>query len=181
MSTRRFFGCVALYASDYEVPQNRRRVIIMGIRKDRNVQPSFPSRVSKSWIPVSSVLQERETVGEELFLSQKALDGIQKKKKTVVPKFSTPTNHHLLYQHDTGRMHLWNIQIQRYDVFQWQKLNVSNPSQIHTYCVEQKKTKLFNLEMLWRVVLLFIWVNTFKVCYKIHNRLIIIYLKIFLM
>jgi hypothetical protein len=47
--------------------------------------------------------------------------------------------------------------------------------------VEQKKTKLFNLEMLWRVVLLFIWVNTFKVCYKIHNRLIIIYLKIFLM
>jgi len=73
----------ALYASDYEVPQNRRRVIIMGIRRDLHIQPSFPSIVSAKRIAVSSVLQERYDVGSELFLSQKALEGIRKKKERM--------------------------------------------------------------------------------------------------
>lgn len=79
------YTCVhsALYASDYEVPQNRRRVIIMGIRKDLNVTPSFPPVVSVQRIPVSSILEERDVVGTELFLSQKALDGIQRKRERM--------------------------------------------------------------------------------------------------
>lgn len=79
------YDCVksAMYASDYEVPQNRRRVIIMGIRKDLGIQPSFPQVVSKERIPVSKVLLPRDQVGEELFLSKKALDGIHKKKERM--------------------------------------------------------------------------------------------------
>lgn len=79
------YDCVkaVLYASDYEVPQNRRRVIIMGIRKDLGIKPSFPPVVSKNRIPVSTVLLPREDVGRELFLSQKALDGIKNKKERM--------------------------------------------------------------------------------------------------
>lgn len=80
------YDCVrsAMYASDYEVPQNRRRVIIMGIRKDLGITPSFPSVVSKERIPVSKVLLPREQVGEKLFLSKKALEGIKKKKDRML-------------------------------------------------------------------------------------------------
>ena len=35
------YNCIInkLYASDFEVPQNRRRVIIIGVRKDLNIFP----------------------------------------------------------------------------------------------------------------------------------------------
>ena len=35
------YNCIInkLYASDFEVPQNRRRTIIIGIRKDLNIIP----------------------------------------------------------------------------------------------------------------------------------------------
>ena len=79
------YTCIlsAMYASDYEVPQNRKRVIIMGIRKDLGIQPSFPPVVSKERIPVSKVLLPREEAGKELFLSKRALDGIQKKRERM--------------------------------------------------------------------------------------------------
>lgn len=79
------YHCIksAMYASDYEVPQNRRRVIILGIRKDLGIEPSFPPIVSKDRIPVSTILIPREQVGQELFLSQKALEGIRKKKERM--------------------------------------------------------------------------------------------------
>lgn len=41
------YNCLVtkLYASDFEVPQNRRRVIIIGIRKDLNITPTEPEPI----------------------------------------------------------------------------------------------------------------------------------------
>lgn len=72
-----------LYASDFEVPQNRRRTIIVGIRKDLKKFPTaiLPIIKKSKRIPVKTVLEEREDIDEKYFLSQKAIDGINKKKK----------------------------------------------------------------------------------------------------
>jgi DNA (cytosine-5)-methyltransferase 1 len=73
-----------LMASDFEVPQNRRRVIITGIRKDLClfppiIQPFFQTVDQR--IPVGRVLLFREAVGAEYYLSARALEGIRKKKE----------------------------------------------------------------------------------------------------
>ena len=39
-----------LYASDFEVPQNRRRVIIIGIRKDLNINPKDVEQAMEKWL-----------------------------------------------------------------------------------------------------------------------------------
>jgi DNA (cytosine-5)-methyltransferase 1 len=72
-----------LYASDFEVPQNRRRVIIIGIRKDLNINPSnpYPILTEDQRIPVKNILIPKDQVDKSYFLSQKALDGIKKKKE----------------------------------------------------------------------------------------------------
>lgn len=74
--------CEAMYASDYEVPQNRRRVIILGIRRDLawSIPPSLPPIVSTRRIPVSTVLLPYAEADKTLFLSLKALDGIRRKR-----------------------------------------------------------------------------------------------------
>jgi len=76
-----------LYASDFEVPQNRRRVIIIGIHKRYNVHPSEPSLIIKhkrDRIPISSVLETKESVNPSFYLSEKARLGIQLKKERMV-------------------------------------------------------------------------------------------------
>lgn len=78
-----------LYASDFEVPQNRRRVIIIGIRKDLN---KFPTEIKpflevKDRISVSTILIPKEKIDKKLFLSQKALDGIKRKKEKSKKKW----------------------------------------------------------------------------------------------
>lgn len=73
-----------LYASDFEVPQNRRRVIIIGIRKDLNIFPKQPELIIKSIkdrIPVKTVLIPKENIDKIYYLSEKALTGIKNKKK----------------------------------------------------------------------------------------------------
>jgi DNA (cytosine-5)-methyltransferase 1 len=72
-----------LYASDFEVPQNRRRVIIIGIRKDLGVFPTEPNPVLSvdERIPVKHVLLPREDVAPKYYLSERALAGIAAKKK----------------------------------------------------------------------------------------------------
>ena len=79
------YNCIVskLYASDFEVPQNRRRVIIIGIRKDLNILPKEPESIIKlvqDRIPVNSILIPKEDVDKKYYLSEKALAGIENKK-----------------------------------------------------------------------------------------------------
>ena len=71
-----------LYASDFEVPQNRRRVIIIGVRKDLNIIPSEIKTILKESerIPVKKILLPRIEIDTSYYLSEKALQGIINKK-----------------------------------------------------------------------------------------------------
>jgi len=80
------YNCIInkLYASDFEVPQNRRRVIIIGIRKDLNIQPKEPEIIIKSIderIAVDKILLPREEIDKKYYLSERAIAGIENKKK----------------------------------------------------------------------------------------------------
>lgn len=70
-----------LYASDFGVPQNRRRVIIIGFRKDLNINPIEPKVITHEKIPIRTILEPRQTVSIKQFLSKKAIDGINRKKE----------------------------------------------------------------------------------------------------
>jgi DNA (cytosine-5)-methyltransferase 1 len=71
-----------LYASDFGVPQNRRRVIIIGIRKDLNIIPTEPKPTTSGSKrpPVKTILLPRDQIELSYFLSEKALNGIANKK-----------------------------------------------------------------------------------------------------
>ena len=79
------YNCIIckLYASDFEVPQNRRRVIIIGVRKDLNIIPTEPIPIltKENRIPVSTILQPKEEVDVKNYLSERALNGIKAKKE----------------------------------------------------------------------------------------------------
>ena len=78
------YNCVIckLYASDFEVPQNRRRTIIIGIRKDLNIIPIEPKPVLtfENRKTVSTILL-KEQVNRSYYLSERALVGILNKKE----------------------------------------------------------------------------------------------------
>lgn len=71
-----------LLASDYKIPQNRRRVFIIGYRKDLGIIPTAPKEVSKNnHIPVKSVLEEN--VDKSYYLSEKAILGIKRRREKM--------------------------------------------------------------------------------------------------
>ena len=75
-----------LYASDFEVPQNRRRVIIIGIHKRYNRVPTQPLNFiphKKDRLPVSSILENKNSIDPSYFLSEKARMGILNKKERM--------------------------------------------------------------------------------------------------
>ncbi len=82
------YNCVIckLYASDFEVPQNRRRVIIIGIRKDLNIKPVEPTKIlsESERVPVKNILLPRKDIDKSYYLSEKALLGIKKKKEKAL-------------------------------------------------------------------------------------------------
>jgi DNA (cytosine-5)-methyltransferase 1 len=87
------YKCVIckLYASDFEVPQNRRRTIIIGVRKDLKITPKEPSKVISNVeqrIPVRTVLLDRNEIDKSYYLSEKALAGIANKKLKSIEKGS---------------------------------------------------------------------------------------------
>lgn len=71
-------------AADYGVPQKRERVIIVGFRKDLEVNFEFPKVVIDEVInyePLKRVIEE--TVEEKYFFSQRAVDGMMRKRATM--------------------------------------------------------------------------------------------------
>lgn len=72
-----------LYASDFEVPQNRRRTIIIGVRKDLNIIPKEinPILSIDKRIPVKNILEDENDVDQKYFLSERAINGINKKRE----------------------------------------------------------------------------------------------------
>jgi DNA (cytosine-5)-methyltransferase 1 len=72
-----------LYAADYGVPQIRKRVIFYGKPIDSPIQLSHPLPATQQHIPVSTILEDRETIVKTYFLSEKALTGIRAKKERM--------------------------------------------------------------------------------------------------
>lgn len=70
-----------LNAVNYGVPQKRERVIIVGIRKDLNKKFDFDTLPKEGCIPTSTLSQIIEKdVPEKYFFSQKAVNGMMKKR-----------------------------------------------------------------------------------------------------
>lgn len=73
-----------LNSANYGVPQKRERVIIVGFRKDLGINFRFPDEVIKNeteFIPLSAVIEEK--VDEKYFFSQRAVDGMMKKRASM--------------------------------------------------------------------------------------------------
>ncbi len=77
-----------LLAADFEVPQNRRRVFFLGKPKESQVILSFPKPVLelKDHLPVGPLLVTQQEAPPSTFLSQKAIDGINRRKEQMKTK-----------------------------------------------------------------------------------------------
>ena len=71
-------------AVEYGVPQKRERVIIVGFRKDLEIDFQFPDPVTSNpndYVPLKNVIDR--SVDEKYFFSQKAVDGMMKNRESM--------------------------------------------------------------------------------------------------
>ena len=70
-----------LDASDFGAPQKRKRVFIVGVRKDIGVKPAFPrKKFRKPKYVLKDVLMEDDLVPEKYFFSERAIAGLENTK-----------------------------------------------------------------------------------------------------
>lgn len=73
-----------VHAVEFGVPQKRERVIIVGFRKDLNVEFDFPEAVVESpekYVPLSKVIDN--DVDDRYYFSQKAVDGMMRNRASM--------------------------------------------------------------------------------------------------
>ena len=73
-----------VHAVEFGVPQKRERVIIVGFRKDLNVEFDFPEAVVESpekYVPLSKVIDS--DVEDKYYFSQTAVDGMMRNRATM--------------------------------------------------------------------------------------------------
>lgn len=79
-----------LNSADYGVPQKRKRVFIVGIRKDFNFEYTFPTPThseypslfsEEEWIPLSAILDSLEPEDPKYYFSERAVVGMKRANK----------------------------------------------------------------------------------------------------
>lgn len=89
-----------LLASDYGVPQNRQRVIMIGFRKDLGLFPEFPeksySRPITVWEAISDLPQIHSSEGKE---KMKYKTSVQNEYQEFVRKHSVSVSNHIAMRH----------------------------------------------------------------------------------
>jgi len=73
-----------LNASDFGIPQNRQRVFIIGFKQKEILDNfSFPKPLNKPKVPLSAVIFPEEKITERYYFSQKAVEGMLRRKKKM--------------------------------------------------------------------------------------------------
>lgn len=70
-----------LIASDYGVPQKRKRVFIIGTKQDSDINITFPVKTCIKPVPVKDFLIPKEEIDIKYFHSQKMIDGFNRRKE----------------------------------------------------------------------------------------------------
>lgn len=71
-------------AADYGVPQRRERIIIVGVRRDIDIEFEFPKPVTANkWVPLSIAVTKLKIEESKYYFSEKAVQGMKNAKKNM--------------------------------------------------------------------------------------------------